>query len=319
MKKLVRIRCPFIAVGVLFCGISAGSFFQNTKPIVISNIRRISMEQFGDLFAWGKGSELFYVAWQKSGRYIYSQDLANGHIELITKGESPAFITYADPDRDSISFLRGTGASIDCEVWQFDRFRKTDIEGESKISDGSIMINDDDHFPSPLDDNEAYQAFAYRYFKFDPHAIDFRFWQIRVAQIMRDRPRIYLVVRISYSRRETAGTLNISGWLDADTLLCFSGEEPFRLKYDPTKGFIVRDIVPETPGLDFANFPDSKSGDVIWGLAGVGHVQLPGSNFSPDGNSYLVYSVKRNAIIQKNLSACAEINVHISYEQNVFA
>jgi hypothetical protein len=320
MNNRARISCPFIAVGVLFCGISAGSFFQDPKPIVISNIRRLSTEQFGDLFAWGKGSELFYVGWQKSGRYIFSQDLANGHIELITKGESPAYITYPDPDRDGLSFLRGTGYSIDCEFWHFDRFHKTDVEGENKISDGSIRLNDDDHFPSPMDEQKDSQAFAYRYFVYDPHSIDFRFWQIRVAQIMRDRPRIYLVVRVFYSRRETAGTLNISGWLDADTLLFFSGEEPFRLKYDPQKGFIVRDDVPETPGLDFANFPDSKSGDVIRDLAGVEQVQLPGSNFSPDGKSYLVYSVKRNAIIQKNLRgkviAATELPSTVKYKDS---
>ena len=92
---------------------------------------------------------------------------------------------------------------------------------------------------------------------------------------------------------------SISGWLDKDTVLCFLEEEPYRLKVSSQVILPENQSNPKNYNAD--HYPEDKSDLLVQGLEGMKKVVLPHSNFSLDGNSCLVYSPKRKAILQKNI------------------
>jgi hypothetical protein len=263
----------------------AGIAGQNAKPHTISNFRRIAPDHFGDQFAWGKDSQLFYVCHHPSGNFIYLWDLKTGQTALITKGVSPSFLEF--PDHDSVFFIRGTGYGNDQELWCFDIYPR--VEGEEKWS-SAILNTEDDIYLNPSDS----RSFVYR-FSCGRACGDLE--QIRYAHVKNyDDPSLQVYVLFS---RHLGGPLPaISGWLDNDTLACFIHEEPYRLKVSS------RTILEEkytTPTYDPGHYPEDPSDLLVRGLEGIERVILPRSNFSPDGNSYLVYSPSRRSIIQRNI------------------
>ncbi len=287
IKKVLTI-CSFLFWAGTFGGGNVGGMIsQDAKSLVISNFRRIEPDLRDDQFAWGNDSQLFYVRSHPSGRFIYLLDPASDKTYLITKGSSPAFFKF--PGYDSIYFLRSTGYSMDKEVWLYCIYRKFGIQGEHKLATSDLMLEDDIYL-NPDDS----RLFAYRYFCCEAEG---GFKQVRFAQLDGNgRP----ISRngVLYSRSEGAMTLSISGWLDKDTLVCFLGEQPYRLKVSFQVTLPNYQSNPRDFNAD--HYPEDQSGLLIQGLEGINKVVLPRSNFSPDGNSYLIYSPDRNAILQKN-------------------
>ncbi|HEY7390327.1 MAG TPA: hypothetical protein VH640_17560 [Bryobacteraceae bacterium] len=83
----------------------------------------------------------------------------------------------------------------------------------------------------------------------------------------------------------------ISGWLDADTLVCFMKNEPFLLKVDLSlvtgSGYFAAVKSDGKVGTATSrHYPDDSSGKLIRGLAGRNEIKLPASYFAPDGKSY---------------------------------
>lgn len=260
---------------------------QNPKPLVISNFRRVAQGQIGDQFAWGNDSQLYYVRRRPSGKFIYLWDLKTNQTALITKGQNPAFRAF--PDHDSLFFMRDTGYGIDQELWCFDIYPKTGVEGEEKWS-SAILETGDAIYLSPTDS----RSLAYG---FTCDMASGGFVQIRYARVgpYRDRSRH---VYILFSRKSGGPLPAISGWLDNDTLICFIHGEPYRLKVTPR---VILGRKYATPNYDPDHYPEDQSDLLVRGLEGTERVILPRSNFSPDGTSYLVYSPSRKSIIQRNI------------------
>lgn len=283
--KLLTI-CLYLIWNVTFSECAAADTTgEGSKPIAISNFRRINPDQFGDQFAWGNDSQLFYVRRYPSGVFIYLWDLKTDQSALITKGVSPAFLKF--PDHDSMFFMRETGYGVDQELWCFLIYPTN--EGESKWS-SAILEMEDDIYLNPNDG----RSFVYR------------FWcgracgdleQIRYAHVgpYGDRSaQVYVL----FSRQLGGPLPAISGWLDNDTVICFIHEEPYRLKVS-SRVPLVEKVT--GPNYDSGHYPEEQSDLLVRGLGGIKRVILPRSNFSPDGSSYLVYSPSRNSIIQKNI------------------
>lgn len=284
-NKIIAICLSLLWSGT-FGGLRGGIIGQDSKPLVISNFRRIEPNHFGDQFAWGNNSQLFYIRHHPSGAFIYLKDLATNQTNLITKGTSPAFLNF--DNHDSICFLRRTGYSDEREIWLFSIYPKTGVQGEHKFSGAVLRIQDNIHL-NPDDSH----SFAYR---FSCDRADGYFEQIRLSQV-KDYEDPFLRTSVLYSRPMGGMMPSISGWLDKDTVLCFLGEEPYRLKVSSKVILPENQSNPRDYNAD--HYPEDESGLLVQGLEGK--VVLPRSNISPDGNSYLVYSPKREAILQKNI------------------
>lgn len=296
MKTRTRMALMICSI-LLWAGTSGGSkertmTSQDVRPLTISNFRRFAPDLLVDQFAWGNGSQLFYVRRHPSGRFIYLQDPSNERTDLITKGFSPIFLKFSD--RDALYFLHETGYWSDKEIWAYSIFPRSGVQGEHKVSRSPLMIQDE-IFPQPDDHYYDPQLFAYRYYC-DSASGSFK--QIRLTRLGNSTDP-FLRTAVLYSR-DVGGTLpSISGWLDKETLVCFLGEQPYRLK----TGFQV--ILPNYQSLprnfDADHYPADQSGLLVQGLEGINKVILPRSNFSPDGSSYLVYCPERNAILQRDI------------------
>lgn len=266
---------------------------QPSKPLAISNFRTPSLEHLDDQFAWGGNSVLFYVHRHPSGPFIYLLNLSTNQSELITKGTSPAFrccTTFPgiQGSMDSLYFLRDLGYSIEKEFWRYDHFLATAVQGEHKDSSATLMIASD-IFLSPTDD----RSLVYRY---SCSMAEGGFKQIRITRVKPYGDPAYQTA-VLYSRDLGDGeTPSVSGWVNEDTVICFIGDEPYSLKVN-----FGRMTGSAMAGANLRHYPDDKSGNLIRGLGGRNEVELPASNFAPDGKSYLVYSSQKHAIIQKHL------------------
>lgn len=203
------------------------------KPYTFSNFRTPPEDRANDQFVWGNGSELFYVHRHPSGSFIYALNLLTNRSELITKGTSPAFhrfthIRAVKGSVDSAYFLRETGYSIEKELWRYDHFLDANVQGEHILSTATIRV-DTDIFVSPtVDWSNPSVTFAYRYYG---SMSEGGFSQIRITRTSSDFHTYQTA--ILYSRGpDDRGVPSISGWLDANTLVCFIRNEPYRLKVD---------------------------------------------------------------------------------------
>jgi hypothetical protein len=124
------------------------------------------------------------------------------------------------------------------------------------------------------------------------------FDQIRLTQIKEDKDYRATSLQTSVLYSRSFGNLSISGWLDKDTVLFFLGEQPYRLKAS-SRVFLTH-YQSNPTNFNAKHYPEDESGLLVQGLEGMTKVVLPRSNFSPDGNSFLVYSRGRKAILQKN-------------------
>lgn len=259
----------------------------NLHPVAITNFRRVAPGQIGDQFAWGRDSQLYYVDRHSSGKFIYRWDPQTHRTALITKGASPAFRAF--PGHDALFFLRDTGYGMDQELWCFLRYPATGVEGESKWSSAILQTEGGLH-PSPADS----RSLAYR---FSCAMASGGFEQIRFARVGPYGDRSSQVC-ILFSRPPGGPLPAISGWLDNHTLICFIQEQPYRLQVTSR---VMLGKERATPRYDPDHYPEGRSVLLVRGLAGIDRVILPRSNFSPNGESYLVYAPSRNSLIQRTI------------------
>jgi len=259
------------------------------RPLSLANFRRPSNDIFGASFTWGKESQLIYSSMHKSGRRLYLHNLDTGRVDFISKGRSPVFHEFED--YSVIYFLKSTGYSDDKELWQLEMYPKS--WGESKVSSAIIRVSYD-IYPSPWNT----RVFAYRY---SCSMAKGGFEQIRLTEV-KGYGETYNKTRILYSKPLGGCLPSISGWLDQKHIVCFVDEEPYILRTD--HGIELSQT--RTNRGRLSNYPSEDSDLMRKGLHGYDRITLPSSNFAPDGQSYIVYSDKRNALIQRSLDG-AEI------------
>lgn len=269
-------------------------------PLSLTNFRRLSDDMFGASFTWGKKSQLIYSSIHESGRRLYLRDLDTGRVDFISKGRSPVFREFED--HSAIYFLKSTGYSDDKELWQLQMYPKS--HGESKVSSATIRVSYD-IYPSSWND----RVFAYRY---SCCMAEGGFEQIRLTEVKR-YGETYNKTRILYSRPLGGHLPSISGWLDQKQLLCFVGEEAYILRTDHD----IELSQTHSNRNRLCNYPSEDSGLLKKGLHGHDRITLSSSNFAPDGRSYIVYSDKRNALIQRSLDgleiSCTDLPDWIEY------
>lgn len=276
---------------------------ETPKPLAISDFRRPPLDQPADQFAWGTDSELFYVRRHPSGPFIYLLNLSTSQVELITKGSSPAYrgatrLQGINDTFESLYFLRDIGYSIEKEFWRYDHFLGTHVQGEHKESGATVMVASN-IFLSPADA----RSFVYRY---DCDMAEGGFKQIRITRVKSYGDPSYQTA-VLYSRNLGDRDIpSISGWIDAETLICFIQDVPYLLK---AKANLL--LGSAMAGANLRHYPDDKSGYLIRGLAGRREVELPASNFAPDGKSYLVFSAQKHSIIQRDLDGSEIISTEL--------
>jgi hypothetical protein len=103
--------------------------------------------------------------------------------------------------------------------------------------------------------------------------------------------------------------------MDKDKLICFIGEQPCQLRVTFDIPVSSMAAIP----TEMRHYPTDSSGYLVRGLQGKKDVLIPASNFAPDGRSYLVYSSKRHAIVQKDLNgrelASAQLPAEVKWEE----
>ncbi len=256
-----------------------------SRPLSISNFRRVSVDMYGSSFTWGNESQLIYSRRELYEPRLYLHDLSSGKITFLSKGTSPVF--RKEQDHDTIYFLKSTGYSDDNELWEYSIYPK--VQGEAKVSSAIIRASHDIYL-SPVD----VHTFAYRY---SCCMAEGGFNQIRLTTIKRYR-ETYIETKILYSKPLGRELPSIAGWIDGEHLICFIKEEPYVLS--TTSGLMLFPKS-EVNREKQTNYPAKKSEALTNGLKNLNKIILPASNFTPDGRSYIVYSKERNSLIQRSL------------------
>lgn len=263
------------------------------RPLSLKNFRRLGSDMFGSSFTWGKGSQLIYSSMCESGHRLYLHDLDTGRIDFISKGTSPVFREFQD--HSVIYFLKSTGYSDKKELWQFEIYMNNC--GESKVSSATIRASSD-IYPSPWN----VRVFAYRY---SCCMAEGGFEQIRLTEVKGYGKTYNKTMILS---RPLGGNLpSIAGWLDRKHLICFMNDEPCILRTD--HGIELSEEHVNRDKLN--NYPEEGSGLLTNGLHGYNRIILPSSNFAPDGRTYIVYSDRRNALVQRTLDGTDITSIYL--------
>ena len=263
------------------------------RPLSLTNFRRLGNDMFGSSFTWGKGSQLIYSSMYESERRLYLHDLDTGRIDFISKGRSPVFRKFQD--HSVIYFLKSTGYSDKKELWQFHIYINN--RGESKVSSATIRASSD-IYPSPWN----VRVFAYRY---NCCMAEGGFEQIRLTEV-KGYDKTYNKT-MDLSRPFRGDLPSIAGWLDRKHLSCFVNDEPCILRTD--HGIELSETHVNRNKLN--NYPEEESGLLTKGLHGYNRIILPSSNFAPDGRTYIVYSDKRNALVQRTLDGTDITSIYL--------
>lgn len=273
------------------------------NPLSLMNFRRLGNDMFGSSFTWGKDSQLIYSKIYESGRRLYLHDLDTGRIDFISKGWSPVFREFKD--HSVIYFLKSTGYSDKNELWQFLKYPNNC--GESKASSATIRASRDIYSP-PWNTH----IFASRY---SCCMAEGGFEQIRLTEV-KGYDRTYNKTIILFSKPLGGNLPSIAGWLDQKCLICFVNDDPYILRTD--HGIDLSETHANRDKLN--NYPEEKSGLLTKGLQGRNRIILPSSNFAPDGRTYIVYSDKRKALVQRSLdnTDITSINLPDSIEYKEF-
>lgn len=262
------------------------------RPLSLKNFRRLGSDMFGSSFTWGKGSQLIYSSMCESGHRLYLHDLDTGRIDFISKGRSPAFREFKN--HSVIYFLKSTGYSDKKELWQFEIYPNNC--GESKVSSATIRASSD-IYPSPWN----VRVFAYRY---SCCMAEGGFEQIRLTEV-KGYDKTYNKTMILC--RPGGNLPSIAGWFDRKHLICFVNDEPCILRTD--HGIELSETHANRDKLN--TYSEEDSGLLIKGLHDHKRIILPSSNFSPDGRTYIVYSDKCNALVQRTLDGTDITSIYL--------
>jgi hypothetical protein len=280
----------------------------------ITGFREISPPTHISNFTWGEDSQIIYSCFRER-TLIYLYDLKTKRTHLVSLGRYPTFRKPKPPSEclSSIYFLRSSGHGDGRELWRYSIY--PNYRGESKVSNAVIDIFDEIYL-SPSDDTR----FAYRY---SVCMADGGFKQVRLTKVGR-YPHNDSETRVLYSQ-ELGSPLplpTISGWLDDKHLVCFLDDIPYILSVEP--GILIDSKSRGFP-VNPADWDKLKSypndGKLLHkGLNGFDRVIIPGSNFAPDGLSYIVYSEKENRLIQRSLKGeeISSVSLPIEFEPRYY-
>jgi len=294
-KNMMRGRnnfLPFIITIIIIGPFGRCSADIGLRPLSLTNFRRLGNDIFGSSFTWGKGSQLIYSSMRESGRRLYLHDLDTGRIDFISKGRSPVFREFKN--HSVIYFLKSTGYSDTKELWQFEIYMNNC--GESKASSATIRASRD-IYPSPWNA----RVFAYRY---SCCMAEGGFEQIRLTEV-KGYGKTYNKTMILC--RPGGNLPSIAGWLDRKHLVCFVNDEPCILRTD--HGIELLETQAKRDKLN--TYPEEDSGLLTKGLHGHNRIILPSSNFAPDGRTYIVYSDKHNALVQRTLDGTDITSIYL--------
>jgi hypothetical protein len=287
-KNFLRLIITIIIIGPFGrCSADIG-----VRPLSLKNFRRLGSDMFGSSFTWGKGSQLIYSSMCESGHRLYLHDLDTGRIDFISKGRSPVFREFQD--HSVIYFLKSTGYSDKKEFWQF--FIYPNNCGESKVSSATIRASSN-IYPSPWN----VRVFAYRY---SCCMAEGGFEQIRLTEV-KGYDKTYNKTMILC--RPGGNLPSIAGWLDRKHLICFVNDEPCILRTDHG----IELSVTHANQDKLNTYPEEDSGLLTKGLHGYNRIILPSSNFTPDGRTYIVYSDKCNALVQRTLDGTDITSIYL--------